>query len=350
MRLPRTLIAGAVITVAMIANAAVPAVVMLPDVPDRHGFAGAFAGVTQGHLLAGGGANFPDGVMPWDGGTKVWHDRVFALNLRAPDASWREVGRLPAPYGYGVSLTVAEGVLLIGGGNAVRNFTDVRLITFDKGALSFRPLPALPVPSAQLAGAVVGRAVHVAGGIAKPDATMAASTHWRLDLEAIDKGWHVMPTLPAPGRILATAAAIADAFYVFGGCSLAADAAGKPARTYLRDAWKFSSGTWTRLADLPRPSAAAASPAPVASGSVFIVSGDDGAQSALASPADHKGFSRQILRYAAAEGTWHAAGELSVPAPVTVPTAPWQDGFIFFNGEVRPGIRTTQVFHFVPGR
>jgi len=149
--------------------------------------------------------------------------------------------------------------------------------------------------------------------------------------------------------MLATAAAIGDAFYVLGGCSLAADGAGKPVRTYLREAWKFSAGTWTRLADLPRPSAAAASPAPVSAGSLFIVSGDDGAQSGLASPADHKGFTRQILRYAAAEGTWHLSGELSVPAPVTVPTAPWQNGFIFFNGEVRPGIRTTQVFQFVPG-
>ena len=38
-----------------------------------------------------------------------------------------------------------------------------------------------------------------------------------------------------------------------------------------------------------------------------------------------------------------------VVSPVTVPTAPWQDGFIFFNGEVRPGIRTTQVFLFLHG-
>ena len=99
-----------------------PRVVGLPEVPDRHGFAGAFAGISNGHLLAGGGANFPDGVMPWDGGKKVWHDRVFALDLRARDAGWREVGKLPAPNGYGVSLTVPEGVLIIGGGNATRHF------------------------------------------------------------------------------------------------------------------------------------------------------------------------------------------------------------------------------------
>ena len=131
-------------------HAAIPDIVRLPDMPDPHGFAGAFAGVSHGHLLAAGGANFPDGVMPWDGGTKVWHDRVFALDVRAHDAAWREIGRLPAPNGYGVSLTVPEGVLLIGGGDASRNFGEVWLMTLDADRLSFRSLPALATPLAAI--------------------------------------------------------------------------------------------------------------------------------------------------------------------------------------------------------
>lgn len=275
---------------------------------------------------------------------------MFALDLSVRDAAWREIGRLPVPNGYGVALTVPEGVLLIGGGDAARNFSDVWLMALDASRISLRPLPALPVPLAQMAGAIVGRHVHVAGGIEKPDATVASSSHWLLDLDAIEKGWHAMPDLPAPGRILATAAAIGDAFYLLGGCSLAADRAGKPMRTYLRDAWSFSGGRWTRLADLPRASAAAGSPAPAAGGSLFVVSGDDGAQTGLASPAKHKGFTQEILRYETTTDTWSRSGPLNVPAPVTVPIAPWQDGFIFFNGEVRPGVRTNQVFHFFPGR
>jgi hypothetical protein len=35
---------------------------------------------------------------------------------------------------------------------------------------------------------------------------------------------------------------------------------------------------------------------------------------------------------------------------VTLPTAPWKNGFVFFNGEVRPGVRTARVFLFTPGR
>jgi N-acetylneuraminic acid mutarotase len=325
----------------------VPAVTALPDVPDAHGLAGAYAGIHGGRLIAAGGANFP-GAMPWNGGVKVWHDRVFALDLRTRDAAWRDVGRLPAARAYGVSLTVPEGVLLIGGGDAERHLADVRLMTIDRDRRpTFRELPSLPVPLAQMSGALVGRHVHIAGGIETPDATTASAGHWRLDLDAPDRGWQPLTPLPAAGRILPTAAAIDDAFYLVGGCSLAADAAGRPARTYLREAWRFAAGAWTRLPDMPRAAAAAASPAPVVDGGLFVVSGDDGTRVAIA-PADHPGFTGEILRYDVALNTWSRAGALSVPAPVTVPTAPWQDRFILVSGEVRPGVRTRQVMTFRP--
>jgi N-acetylneuraminic acid mutarotase len=343
----RTFVAAA-LAVAASACVRTPHVVMLPPVSDPRGFAGAFAGVHSGYLLAGGGANFPDGVMPWNGGRKVWHDPVFALPLDVPGAAWREVGRLPVANGYGVSLTVSDGVLVIGGGNADRNFSEVWLMTLKGGRVSFRALPALPVPLAQMAGAVVGRSVHVVGGVERPDATTASARHYRLTLDTLEKSWQEMPPLPAPGRILATAAGVDDAFYVLAGCSLAPDAAGKPSRTYLRDAWRFVAGTWTQLADLPRASAAAASPAPVVDHGLFVVSGDDGTQSALRSPADHRGFTSDILRYDTITNEWQHAGRLDVPASVTLPTAPWKDGFVFFNGEVRPGVRTPQVFLFLP--
>src|SRR5688572_18046733 len=79
---------------AVLAVSPLPAgvVTTLPPVPDPVGFAGAFAGVDGTRLVAGGGANFPDGKMPWEGGKKVWHDRLFALDLAAPETGWAEVG------------------------------------------------------------------------------------------------------------------------------------------------------------------------------------------------------------------------------------------------------------------
>lgn len=321
---------------------------LLPPIPDVHGFAGAFAGIHHGFLLAGGGANFPDGVMPWNGGKKVWHDRLFALELGKAGASWREIGKLPAANGYGVSLTTPEGVLMIGGGDARGNFRSVVRMTFDGDKPAFRNLPELPLSLAQMSGALVGRSVHICGGIETPDATQACPGHWELDLDQPGKGWRTLAPLPAEGRILATAAGLEGVFIVAGGCSLAPDASGKPKRTYLREAWKFADNQWTRLADLPRAAVAAAAPAPARNGSMFVVSGDDGLQANLPSPADHHGFTREILRFDLKENRWTKAGELEEPAPVTLPAVPWRDGVILFNGEVKPGVRTPKVSYFTP--
>ena len=329
--------------------AAVVATSMLPAVPDARGFAGSFAGVLGRRLVAGGGANFPDGVMPWDGGKKVWHDTLYALDLDTPETGWKIIGHLPQPNGYGVSLSVREGVVLIGGGDASRHFREVWLLTLTAdGQPQFRPLPPLAVSLAQMCAAQVGRQIHLCGGIQTPDAVVASNAHCMLDLDALDQAWQPMPPLPAAGRILATAAAVDGAFYCLAGCSLAPDAAGKPLRTYLRDAWKFFDGRWSRIADLPHPLVAAASPAPVAGSAVFVVSGDDGSQIGLSSPAAHTGFSKEVLRYDTRHDNWSTAGELGVTPPVTAAVAPWRGDFIFFNGEIRPGVRTPQVFLFTP--
>ena len=210
---------------------------MLPPVPDTIGYAGAFTGVIGNQLLAGGGANFPDGVMPWNGGKKVWHDTLYSLDLSAPEAGWKIIGRLPKPNGYGVSLSTREGIVLIGGGDAARHFREVWLLTLAAdGKPAFRKLPELPTDLAQMSGALVGRRIHLCGGIDKTDATEATSGHWMLDLDALESGWQKLPALPAAGRILATAAALGDAFYFMAGSSLAPDSAGKPVRTLWRDA------------------------------------------------------------------------------------------------------------------
>lgn len=324
-----------------------PVISLLPPIPDDSGFAGAFAGVHGHHLLAGGGANFPDGIMPWDGGKKVWHDRVYSLDLSQPGAGWMPAGMLPCRNGYGVSLSCEEGVLIIGGGNETRHFDEVHLMALNGGGkVSFRPLPQMPLPLAQMTGAMVGRIIHVLGGITRPDAAEASAVHLTLDLDAAFPAWLAAPPLPGAGRMLATSAAVGNEFIVAGGCGLCAGPDGKAARTYLTDAWKFSGGAWIRLADLPRPAVAAASPAPASAGSFYVVSGDDGTQAELASPRDHRGFTSQILRYELKEDRWVENGHLDTQAVVTLPTAPWEDGTIFFNGELKPGLRSPGVFIF----
>ncbi len=49
----------------------------MPDLPDSIGVAGACAGVSGDALIIAGGAQFP--VSLFEGGEKVWTDRVYVL-------------------------------------------------------------------------------------------------------------------------------------------------------------------------------------------------------------------------------------------------------------------------------
>jgi N-acetylneuraminic acid mutarotase len=312
----------------------------LPPLPDREGFAGSFAGVANGALLVAGGANFPD-KRPWEGGTKIWYDRVFVLEAGA--GAWRDAGRLPQAGGYGVSLPIDDGIAWIGGGDAARNFADVWLARWNGREVAFARGPSLPRPLAMAAGARVGRTLFVAGGLDRPDATRAQPAFFSLDLDRVSAGWRELPAWPGPERFLATAGAQDGAFYLFSGARLFADAQGKPAREFLRDAYRYTPGAgWKRLADLPRVAVAAPTPAPVAGGKLLVIGGDDGAQAAVAQTA-HRGFPRDVLAYDPESDTWSRAGEVPFSLVTTTLTT-WRGEIVIPGGEARPGVRSTEVW------
>jgi N-acetylneuraminic acid mutarotase len=312
----------------------------LPAIPDREGFAGSYAGASGGALIVAGGANFPD-KRPWEGGTKIWYDRVFTLEPGA--ATWRDTGKLPAAGGYGASVQIDDGVLFIGGGDAKRNFPEVWLAKWDGRAVKFEAWPALPKPLAMCAGARVGRSVYVAGGLDRPDATVAQNVFFALDLDHTKAGWRELPAWPGPERIFATAGASDGSFFLFSGAKLVAGADGKTAREWLRDAYRYTPGKgWTRVADLPRVAVAAPSPAAEVGGNLFVIGGDDGAQVSIA-PTDHKGFPRDVLAYDPATDQWRRTGEMPFSL-VTTTLAQWGGMIVVTGGEQRPGVRSTAVW------
>ncbi len=313
----------------------------MPPVPDPEGFASPFAGVAGNALLVAGGAHFPD-LRPWEGGTKVWSDRIFLL--AEADGEWTEIGRLSRPNAYGLSANTPGGVLCVGGGDAHRHFDEVFQLVWNGRQLSRTALPALPRPCAFMSGAVAGDWLYVAGGIDRPDATEALATFWALDLTAMDRGWRNLPPCPGPARMLAVAGADADTFYLFSGVSLRPDAQGKAVRTYLRDAHAYREGSgWRRLADVPVPCVAAPSPAPLTpAGEILVIGGDDGTRVHLNGPG-HPGFPREILRYEPAKDQWSPVGAAPF-SRATVPTTPWRGRWVIANGERIPGYRTPEVW------
>lgn len=336
----------------------------LPPLPDPIGFAAPFAGVAQGRLVVAGGANFPAG-RPWDGARKVWHDRVFVLDT--PTGAWREAGRLPRPLGYGISISLPEGVLCLGGSDQHEHVRDAFVLRFGGDTLGVAPFPALPRPLANASGALVGTTIYVAGGIERPDGRPGRQ-FWALDLAAEPRAWRELAPCPGRPRMLSVAGAHGGRFYLFGGTDLVPDGAGGLKREYLRDAWSYDPGAgWKRLADLPAPRVAAPSPAPVtADGRLLVLGGDDGELAPRLNELrdNHPGFAPGILAYDPGADRWQPAGEMprrpgpdpvnnpngGVWPPVTVPVVSWNGGYVIPSGEVRPAVRTPRVLLAEPAR
>jgi hypothetical protein len=101
---------------------------------------------------------------------------------------------------------------------------------------------------------------------------------------------------------------------------------------------------WTRIADMPRAAVAAPSPALAASGSrLVIVSGDDGSKVNFAPVREHPGFPRDVLIYDPERNAWTTGGDLPISL-ATAPVVEWRDGLVIPNGEVRPRVRTNEVW------
>lgn len=314
----------------------------LPSLPDSEGFAAPFAGVHGDVLLVAGGAKFPD-KRPWEGGVKKWYDTVFALP--SPAAQWKVVGALPRPNGYGVSVSTADGVICAGGGDANEHFADVFLLRYESGAVSTRPLPPLPKRCAFMSGAAVGDTLYVAGGIETPAATECLPVFWALDLRDPSGGWRELDPCPGPPRMLAVAGSAGGSFYLFSGTKLYPKD-GKPAREYLRDAWKYTPREgWKRLPDLPRAAVAAATPAPAIDGALLVVSGDDGANVGFTPPTAHPGFPRDVLAFDVRSEKWSVLPRGSAPfSRATVPVMEWRGQWVIPTGEARPGYRSPEVW------
>ena len=343
----------------------------LPSLPDPIGFAGPFVGVSGDSLIVAGGANFPAG-RPWDGAEKVWHDRIFVLD--DPGGSWRVAEeRLPRPLAYGVSVTWGDAVICVGGGDADAHSKECFALRRSGAGIVIEPLPEMPVSVAFGSGALLGDVLYLMGGIAFPEATKCLPIVFALDLAAPpeQRGWVMLKSWEGPERYLAVAGAQAGSLFLFGGIELEAGEDGAPSRVqpYLSDAYRFTprpgelDGSWVPIAALPRPVAAAPSPAVALGDSHLVVfSGDDGTGGGSVLHDQHPGFSDSVLAYHAITDTWVGAGawpkELGPdpandPAagtwpPVTTTTTWWRDRLVVPSGEIRPGVRTARVFAGTP--
>lgn len=334
----------------------------LPQVPDPVGFAGTFAGISHDYLIVAGGANFPAGTRPWSGGVKQWNDKIFALYK--DDSTWKEIGALPRPMGYGISLDWNDGILLIGGADQAQHYTTVYFLKYDGASLHIDTLAPLPQPLANSCGAIVNKTLYMAGGLSSPSSkeTEKIFLSLALDQPPEKQAWSRLQPWPGESRMLCVAGVINDEFYLISGTSLEATATDSiPKRKYLTDAYAFNaSGGWRKIKDLPYPVVAAPTPAyTTIENNLLIFGGDDGSladQNAILKD-KHPGFRTEVLDYDPAKNEWNIAGHIftdkqpdagqnpgrSTWAPVTTPLVVWDNSIILPQGEARPGVRTNRV-------
>lgn len=309
----------------------------LPDMPGGVGYAGMYAGVSHGVLLAAGGANFlpsADGGVP----RKTWHDDVHVLR---PGASrWEPAGKLPRRGAYGVSATWNDRVICVAGGAEEGAFGEAWIMEWTPQGLRIESLPDLPAGAEMAAGAVLAGVLHVV--IDGPSALRLFSLD--LNVPAELRSWLERPgPAGARPRKLAVAGAADGRFFLFGGLAAGEDGSS----FHLRDAYAFTpAGDWRRLADLPRGVAGAAGPAMrLAQDRLAVWGGLDAPWAELSRVMRY--FESGFLIYDPAADRWTtlpqgvvAEDRAMFPSRLTASVVPWLGGHAILGGETEPRVRT----------
>lgn len=330
----------------------------LPSIPDELGFAGPFAGVHHDALIVAGGANFPEPV--WEQDVKYWHDRIFVL-MGGPltgggdDFKWIDGGKLDRPIAYGAAVSTLDGVVCMGGNDQSETFDDVFVLGWDPVSKSVtrQQYPSLPRPCAFGAATILGNTIYLAGGQSDAGLESAMSNFWSLDLSKKDSGaefrWQELPPFPGPTRALNLTVRQRngddDCVYVISGRRQRGENI-----EFLTDVCEFNPrmGRWRTRRDTPR-CVMAGTGIGVGESQIFVLGGADGSLFFRGNDLkdNHPGFIKQALVYDTVIDQWTKAG--AIPANhVTTIAVQWRDAIIIPSGEIRPRVRSPNVYRVTP--
>lgn len=317
----------------------------LPAIGEKEnpGVGGAFAGFIGDNLVIAGGSNFPE-AMPWEGGKKKWWSTLYSIDPNEKGARWTVIeDALPYPLGYGVAIGLDEGLLCIGGNNAEKCYKEVFLIKLNGGKVTIETeWPSLPVPLSNMTGMLSGNHIYVLGGQEEARGAKATKHFFALDLSNKKEGWKTLPSWPGAARIFAASAAQSDGFdnciYLFSGRDID-EPAGR--LQILNDGWEYNPRlmTWREL-DGPFP-VAAGSAIPTGANHILLFGG---VPVMIPGSEQHPGFDNTIRLYHTITGTLIEKETAPYPVPVTQPIVRKANRFYFPSGELKPGIRTPEVF------
>ncbi len=222
---------------------------------------------------------------------------------------WIELAPIPRPVTHVGAVVADQSVWLIGGfeGDHPGPVTDAVQVyntvtdTWDFG-------PSLPAPCGSGAAALLGRKIHVFGGVLS-DRHTDTGNHYVLDLDDVAAGWQAAAPLPEPRNHLG-GAATGGKIYAIGGQT---GHDGGRSNTPFLHAYDPATNSWTRLADLPGNRSHFEPGTIVLDGKIIIVGGSD----------DNTDYA-DVLTYDPASNGW--SKQCDLPSTLVAPFAKVIDG------------------------
>lgn len=314
----------------------------------ERGVSAAFAGqLPTGRTIVAGGCNFPcdDPFAP--GAQKKFYSGIYSID--PADMHLTRIGSLPRPAAYGATVTVPQGIVLIGGTTDGSNLTDVFLLKPD---LSTESLPSLPGTLDNMAASAIGPMIYVAGG--NLDGTPSRQL-FALDLDNTAKGWRKLKPMPGNPRVQPVMASSHGKLYLWGGFAGRHDG-NEPTLELDGLVYDPASGRWTeipgpRTADGTPVATGGATASTLPDGRIVVAGGvnKDVFLEALVNQApdylDHPiawyRFNPTVYIFNPADGQWTIGPSNTLFARAGAVSLPLSgNSLLLFGGELKPRVRT----------
>lgn len=215
----------------------------LADYPIQGGISAPFSGINNNKLIVVGGCNFPD-LPASDGGTKVFYDDIFYLDLSQSNPQWVKGATMPYSVAYGVSVVYEDGIICIGGQNDDGALSDVCRIYFDDNSnkLKIDRLPSLPTGVFNAGATIIDNSIYLVGGVSSDKKYNCIYT---LDLKKLDKTWQKIETNQQEQREQVAVFSYAGDLFMAGGYN-------EQTATAFSDILKFdfNKNKWNKFSDI----------------------------------------------------------------------------------------------------
>lgn len=321
------------------------------------GTAGMLCGVSNGYVVVGGGANFPE-EGPALGGTKKSYPDIYVL--KQEDGQLVEVNHMTLDYeiSYGASITTDDGIYYVGGSTAKGKGNQVLLVNADDaGKITVDTVGELPFTFSDGFAALKDDVLYVGAG--KMDG-QATNRVFALDLNT--KKTTELAAMPNEAtRTQCVSQLLGDSIYVFSGGDQVA----------YTDGYRYSieENKWEQISDVQvgneKISLLGANSVKLNEHSMLVVGGfnKDVYDNAVAQMAELKDeelqqfklnyfgadpselqWNRKVLIYDADADTWTSIGEVPFDAPCGEALVLDGDRIYSINGEIKPGTRTKHMY------